>query len=191
MEPHCLNNTPPWFTGHWRDWHRGHGCPQDDGKPRTAAALAEMREYTNRGPTNHLTSAELRHLRARTTSGDTLLLRALDELAERRAAASDAAATFDHSRRLTKYFAPRLGYCVCDHCLSLPAELPTDYRCACGAAFASYLALAEHQRLKIPCPRCGAAPKDDLSTGDLFRWTCGHWIARDDPSAALRDTPAP
>lgn len=25
----CDNNTPPNFTGHWREWHRGHGCPQD------------------------------------------------------------------------------------------------------------------------------------------------------------------
>jgi len=41
--PHeCDSNSPPWFTGRWRDWHRGHGCRKDDGKPRSAEAVAEI-----------------------------------------------------------------------------------------------------------------------------------------------------
>jgi len=39
----CANNSPPWFTGRWRDWHRGHGCDKDDGKPRTDEGEAEIR----------------------------------------------------------------------------------------------------------------------------------------------------
>lgn len=31
----CTNYSPAGFTGHWREWHRGHGCDKDDGKPRT------------------------------------------------------------------------------------------------------------------------------------------------------------
>jgi hypothetical protein len=27
----CTNYAPIGFTGHWRDWHRGHGCDLDDG----------------------------------------------------------------------------------------------------------------------------------------------------------------
>lgn len=43
-EPHpCTNTSPRWFTGRWLDWHRGHGCDLDDGKPRTAAGEAEIR----------------------------------------------------------------------------------------------------------------------------------------------------
>lgn len=38
----CSNNSPPWFTGRWRDWHRGHRCDKDDGKPRTAEGAAEI-----------------------------------------------------------------------------------------------------------------------------------------------------
>jgi hypothetical protein len=34
--------TPPWFTGRWRDWHRGHGCHLDDGKSRSEEALEEI-----------------------------------------------------------------------------------------------------------------------------------------------------
>jgi hypothetical protein len=60
------------------------------------------------------------------------------------------------------------------------------YRCACGAAFDGYYALAEHVRLTINCPRCGAMP-DALAASELFHWRCGHWIARDDPSATLRN----
>jgi hypothetical protein len=25
----CEERCPPEWTGHWRDWHRGHGCAQD------------------------------------------------------------------------------------------------------------------------------------------------------------------
>jgi hypothetical protein len=25
----CDNPAPPGYTGHWRDWHRGHGCDRD------------------------------------------------------------------------------------------------------------------------------------------------------------------
>lgn len=25
----CRDNSPAGFTGHWRDWHRGHGCEKD------------------------------------------------------------------------------------------------------------------------------------------------------------------
>jgi hypothetical protein len=38
----CTNFCPPEFTGRWRDWHRGHGCNQDDGKPRTVEGAAEI-----------------------------------------------------------------------------------------------------------------------------------------------------
>ena len=38
----CRNMSPPWFTGRWRDWHRGHGCNLDDGKPRSDEAKAEI-----------------------------------------------------------------------------------------------------------------------------------------------------
>lgn len=38
----CVDNVPRWFTRHWRDWHRGHGCDKDDGKPRTPEAQAEI-----------------------------------------------------------------------------------------------------------------------------------------------------
>lgn len=34
----CTNYAPAGFTGHWREWHRGHGCDKDDGKPRTEGA---------------------------------------------------------------------------------------------------------------------------------------------------------
>jgi hypothetical protein len=81
----CTNNSPPWFVGHWRDWHRGHGCDRDDGKPRSEAAIAEIAQHETNKATGYLTDAELSFLRARTTSGDELLVRALDELKERRA----------------------------------------------------------------------------------------------------------
>lgn len=42
MSGPCTNQTPRWFTGHWREWHRGHGCDQDDGKPRSAHAASEI-----------------------------------------------------------------------------------------------------------------------------------------------------
>jgi len=62
---------------------------------------------------------------------------------------------------------------------------PPGYQCACGASFDDYRGLADHVRLSIDCPRCGADPTD-LGTGELFRWSCGHWIARDDASAMIR-----
>jgi hypothetical protein len=39
---HCRNFSPPWFEGRWRDWHRGHGCDMDDGRPRTPQGQAEI-----------------------------------------------------------------------------------------------------------------------------------------------------
>jgi hypothetical protein len=123
----CENNTPPWFTGHWHDWHRGHGCPQDDGKPRSPEGLTEVAQHAANQDTGYLTDAELRFLRASTTSGDDLLVRALDELKERRAADKrHAIAPFDHSTRVIKQRLEVLGYCVCIHCTKLPAFDPTE-----------------------------------------------------------------
>lgn len=62
---------------------------------------------------------------------------------------------------------------------------PPGHHCSCGGEFSDYYALAEHVRLSIDCPRCGAAPAD-LGVGALFRWACGHWIADDDLSAVIR-----
>jgi hypothetical protein len=45
----CENNAPSWFTGHWRDWHRGHGCDKDDGRPRTAEGQREIDNYEIQG----------------------------------------------------------------------------------------------------------------------------------------------
>jgi hypothetical protein len=83
----CSNNTPPWFAGHWRDWHRGHGCDRDDGAPRSEEARAAIAQHEAlKGTVNgFLTDDELILLRARTAPGDTLLVRALDELRVRRA----------------------------------------------------------------------------------------------------------
>lgn len=117
----CSNSTPPWFYGHWRDWHRGHGCSQDDGAPQADAATAEIEQHAANAETGHLTDAELSYLRAGTTSGNTLLVRALDELRDRRAVAKKiAAAPFDHKGRVTKHYEPLLGFCVCAHCAKLP-----------------------------------------------------------------------
>lgn len=119
----CSKGTPSWFTSHWRDWHRGHGCDKDDGVPRSEAAIAEIAQHGANEATGYLTDAELGLLRARTTSGDTLLVRALDELRERRATEKrNGVATFDHSARTTKHFEPHLGYCVCHHCVRLPSQ---------------------------------------------------------------------
>jgi hypothetical protein len=41
----CHDYSPPWFTGRWRDWHRGHGCRLDDGKPRSDEAIAEIQAH--------------------------------------------------------------------------------------------------------------------------------------------------
>lgn len=38
----CRDFAPRWFAGRWRDWHRGHGCNLDDGKPRTPEGEAEI-----------------------------------------------------------------------------------------------------------------------------------------------------
>lgn len=121
----CANPTPPWFTGHWRDWHRGHGCDRDDGQPRTAEATTEVAQHAANAATGFLTDAELRMLRASTTSGNELLVRALDELIARRAACKvreklHNVPAFDHSARRAKHFDPLLGLCVCTHCAKLP-----------------------------------------------------------------------
>ena len=71
---------------------------------------------------------------------------------------------------------------------------PPGYRCACGNRFGYYAQLAEHVRLSINCPRCGAPPTamTYLSTAlfriGVFRWTCGHWIAKGDDTAEIRTT---
>jgi hypothetical protein len=81
----CTDHSPSWFVGHWRDWHRGHGCDKDDGQPRSDRAKTEIEQHAANVDTGYLTDAELRYLRASTTSGNDLLVRALDELAARRA----------------------------------------------------------------------------------------------------------
>lgn len=84
MKKPCDDNTPNWFVGHWRDWHRGHGCAQDDDRPRSAEAQVEIEQHAGSVRTGFLTDAELSFLRASTTAGNTLLTRALDELKARR-----------------------------------------------------------------------------------------------------------
>jgi len=44
----CRNWSPPWFTGRWRDWHRGHGCELDDGKSCTPEGLLEIKRGINK-----------------------------------------------------------------------------------------------------------------------------------------------
>jgi len=80
----CTDHTPSWFVGHWRDWHRGHGCDQDDGQPRSNVCVIEIAQHAANVATGYLTDAELDFLRGSTTSGNTVLVRALDELAARR-----------------------------------------------------------------------------------------------------------
>lgn len=121
----CTDHTPSWFVGHWRDWHRGHGCARDDGKPRSDDAKTEIAQHAANVATGFLTDAELRLLRASTTSGNDLLVRALDELVARRAANKvreklQAAPAFDHCDRRAKHFDPLLGFCICAHCTKLP-----------------------------------------------------------------------
>lgn len=41
----CNDNSPAWFAGRWRDWHRGHGCDKDDGRPRTEHGAAEIERH--------------------------------------------------------------------------------------------------------------------------------------------------
>jgi hypothetical protein len=43
--PRCTNYSEPWFKGAWRDWHRGHACNLDDGKPRSQAAKQEFADH--------------------------------------------------------------------------------------------------------------------------------------------------
>jgi hypothetical protein len=161
---HCTNGTPAWFTGHWRDWHRGHGCDRDDGKTRSEDAMTEVAQHAAYTVSGFLTDAELRMLRASTTSGNDLLMRALDELTARRA--RDA-----HPRTVPVH----------------TMKGPPGWRCECGASFDDYYALAEHVRLSIPCPRCGADADASIVVGVSCRWRCGHWIASNDVSAAIRD----
>lgn len=137
MKTECTNNTPPWFVGHWREWHHGHGCDKDDGHPQSDQAKTEIAQHAANNDTgfpSFLTDAELRFLRASTTSGNELLVRALDELRDRRAAEKQrpvgvfltSSATFDHSARTTQHFEPLLGCCVCEHCEQLPAHEPKE-----------------------------------------------------------------
>jgi hypothetical protein len=53
----CPSGTPSWFTGHWKDWHRGHSCAQDDGKPRSDAAIAEVAQHEANKDSGYLTDA--------------------------------------------------------------------------------------------------------------------------------------
>jgi hypothetical protein len=85
MKTTCTDTSPSWFVGHWRDWHRGHGCDRDDGQVRTQSAQTEIAQHAAHGDSGFLTDAELGLLTRTTTSGNTLLVRALNELAIRRA----------------------------------------------------------------------------------------------------------
>jgi hypothetical protein len=38
----CQNNSPAGFTGHWRDWHRGHGCDKDPEYKATRSPIGEV-----------------------------------------------------------------------------------------------------------------------------------------------------
>lgn len=62
---------------------------------------------------------------------------------------------------------------------------PPGWRCSCGTSFSDYYGLSEHIRQFINCPRCGEVPAN-LGEGELYRWQCGHWIARNDASASIR-----
>src|SRR4029077_11737246 len=67
-------------------------CAHDDGKPRSEAAAAEIFQHAANRVTGCLTDAGLGYLRARATSGDTLLVRALDELRDCRLQAAQKSA---------------------------------------------------------------------------------------------------
>jgi hypothetical protein len=85
--------------------------------------VTEIAQHEANQATGYLTDAELRFLRTSTTSGNTLLVRALDELKERRAVEKRRTiASFDHSARTIKYFEPLLGHCICSHCARLPTH---------------------------------------------------------------------
>lgn len=47
----CKNTSPPWFKGRWRDWHRGHGCNLDDGRPRSPWGAEEIANGPGTGGT--------------------------------------------------------------------------------------------------------------------------------------------
>jgi len=96
----CTDHSPPWFIGHWRNWHRGHGCDKDDGKVRSEAATTEIEQHAANANTGFLTDAELSFLRAATTSGNTLLVHALDELTARRVNHATTALSDDELRVL-------------------------------------------------------------------------------------------
>lgn len=44
----CLNQSPPWWSGTWREWHRGHGCAMDDGKATEALDVKRQRDEMDR-----------------------------------------------------------------------------------------------------------------------------------------------
>ena len=98
----CADHTPSWFVGHWRDWHRGHGCDQDDGSSRSDVAVTEIAQHAANAATGYLTDAELSFLRGSTTSGNTVLVRALDELAARRHAVHACSKIIEHARALER-----------------------------------------------------------------------------------------
>lgn len=37
----CPEGTPRGFAGHWKEWHRGHGCNRDDGRSRSPAVKVD------------------------------------------------------------------------------------------------------------------------------------------------------
>lgn len=41
--PTCTNNSPREHTGHWREWHRGHGCDKDPGDGSNCWTLKSAR----------------------------------------------------------------------------------------------------------------------------------------------------
>jgi hypothetical protein len=38
----CEDYSPPTFSGHWREWHRGHGCYLDDTLEVNVGAAPEL-----------------------------------------------------------------------------------------------------------------------------------------------------
>jgi len=200
----CSIHTPPWFVGHWRDWHRGHGCDRDDGKPRSPTGEIEIAQHEECRGSGFLTDAELRMLRAATTSGNGARVRALDELAARRAGepvtyatpltsdelllARVAAAASDDlivARALDELATRRAA--EGGHPLELlhAPKSSAGPRCTCGGALGDCRVLADRVRRTIRCPRCGSVA-DDVAAGEVCRWSCGHWIARGDAAATLR-----
>ena len=67
-KPRCSNSPPPWFVGHWRDWHRGHGCDLGDGKPGsevTSAGVVQPATRKTAAPLNELVVRTYDALKAR------------------------------------------------------------------------------------------------------------------------------